>query len=187
MEFENLVRDNIRELQAYSCAREEFEGRDAVLLDANENPYVTEYNRYPDPYQRELKQRIAGLKGIDEARLVLGNGSDELIDMLIRTVCVPGRDNVVVFSPGYSMYEVSARVNDTEVRDLALDDDFMPEWEGLWGRVDERTKIIFFCTPNNPVGNVLPLEKIREVALRFGGVVVVDEAYIDFEIGRAHV
>lgn len=180
MEFESLVRDNIRELQAYSCAREEFEGTDAVLLDANENPYVTEYNRYPDPYQRELKQRIAELKGIDTDRLVLGNGSDELIDMLIRTVCVPGRDNVVVFSPGYSMYEVSARVNDTEVRGLVLDDSFMPEWEGLWGRVDERTKIIFFCTPNNPVGNVLPLEKIREVALRFAGLVVVDEAYIDF-------
>lgn len=180
MRIESLVRDNVRALQAYSCAREEFEGRDAVLLDANENPLATEYNRYPDPYQRELKRCIAGLKGVDVSRLVLGNGSDELIDMLIRTVCVPGQDNVIVFSPGYSMYEVSARVNDVEVRNLMLDDDFMPEWEGLFERVDERTKIIFFCTPNNPVGNVLPLENIRRVALNFNGLVVVDEAYIDF-------
>ena len=114
------------------------------------------------------------------SRLVLGNGSDELIDMLIRTVCVPGRDNIIVFSPGYSMYEVSARVNGTEVRNLVLDDSFMPEWERIFERVDERTKIIFFCTPNNPVGNVIPLDEIRRVALRFDGLVVVDEAYIDF-------
>ena len=180
MEFENLVRENIRELEAYSCARREFEGAGAVLLDANENPFASEYNRYPDPYQRELKQQVARLKGVDVSRLVLGNGSDELIDMLIRTVCVPGRDNIIVFSPGYSMYEVSARVNGTEVRNLVLDDDFMPEWERIFERVDERTKIIFFCTPNNPVGNVIPLDEIRRVASRFDGLVVVDEAYIDF-------
>lgn len=180
MEFENLVRENIRELEAYSCARGEFEGAGTVLLDANENPFASEYNRYPDPYQRELKQQVARLKGVDVSRLVLGNGSDELIDMLIRTVCVPGRDNIIVFSPGYSMYEVSARVNGTEVRNLVLDDDFMPEWERIFERVDERTKIIFFCTPNNPVGNVIPLDGIRRVALRFDGLVVVDEAYIDF-------
>ena len=167
MEFENLVRENIRELEAYSCARGEFEGAGAVLLDANENPFASGYNRYPDPYQRELKQQVARLKGVDVSRLVLGNGSDELIDMLIRTVCVPGRDNIIVFSPGYSMYEVSARVNGTEVRNLVLDDDFMPEWERIFERVDERTKIIFFCTPNNPVGNVIPLDEIRRVALRF--------------------
>ncbi|MBC5621809.1 histidinol-phosphate transaminase [Butyricimonas sp. NSJ-56] len=180
MEFENLVRENIRELEAYSCARGEFEGAGAVLLDANENPFASGYNRYPDPYQRELKQQVARLKEVDVSRLVLGNGSDELIDMLIRTVCVPGRDNIIVFSPGYSMYEVSARVNGTEVRNLVLDDDFMPEWEGIFERVDERTRIIFFCTPNNPVGNVIPLDEIRRVASRFDGLVVVDEAYIDF-------
>lgn len=178
--FENIVRDNIKELQAYSCAREEFDGVGVVLLDANENPFDTGYNRYPDPYQRELKGMIAGLKGVEVSRLVLGNGSDELIDILIRTVCVPGVDNVIVFSPGYSMYEVSAKVNDVEVRRLDLDADFMPEWDRLPSFVDVHTKLIFFCTPNNPVGNVLPLERIRQVARWFEGLVVVDEAYIDF-------
>lgn len=178
--FENIVRGNIKELQAYSCAREEFDGTGVVLLDANENPFDTGFNRYPDPYQRELKGMIAELKGVEVSRLVLGNGSDELIDMLIRTVCVPGVDNVIVFSPGYSMYEVSAKINDVEVRRLDLDADFMPEWDRLPLFVDTRTKLIFFCTPNNPVGQVLPLEGIRQVARWFEGLVVVDEAYIDF-------
>ena len=179
-DLKDLVRPNVWNLKPYSSARDEFHGDASVFLDANENPFASEYNRYPDPYQRELKQQVARLKGVDVSRLVLGNGSDELIDMLIRTVCVPGRDNIIVFSPGYSMYEVSARVNGTEVRNLVLDDDFMPEWERIFERVDERTKIIFFCTPNNPVGNVIPLDGIRRVALRFDGLVVVDEAYIDF-------
>lgn len=180
MDFRKIVRDNIRGLQGYSCAREEFEGTGVVLLDANENPFESGYNRYPDPYQRELKKVIGRLKGVEVARLVLGNGSDELIDMLIRTVCVPRQDNVIVFSPGYSMYEVCARVNDVEVRRLELDEEFMPWWDMLFDRVDQYTKMIFFCTPNNPVGNVIPLERIEWVAARFDGLVVVDEAYIDF-------
>lgn len=180
MEFSEIVRDNIRGLQGYSCAREEFEGTGVMFLDANESPFESGYNRYPDPYQRELKEAIGSLKGVEVGRLVLGNGSDELIDMLIRTICVPRRDNVIVFSPGYSMYEVCARVNDVEVRRLDLDEGFMPGWDTLFDHVDQCTKMIFFCTPNNPVGNVIPLERIERVAARFDGVVVVDEAYVDF-------
>lgn len=176
----DIVRENIKGLQAYSCARAEFEGTDVTLLDANENPFASEYNRYPDPFQRELKREIGRLKGVEVSRLVLGNGSDELIDMLIRTVCTPRRDNIIVFSPGYSMYEVSGRVNDVEVRCLELDEEFQPGWNMLLDSVDQFTKMIFFCTPNNPVGNVIPLERIREVASRFDGIIVVDEAYIDF-------
>mgnify|MGYP004601874467 CR=1 FL=1 len=178
--LEDIVRDNIKALEPYSCAREEFEGMEEIWLDANENPYATEYNRYPDPFQRELKREIGRLKGVDVARLVLGNGSDELIDMLIRTVCTPRRDNLIVFSPGYSMYEVWGRVNEVEVRSLELDAQFQPDWKSLFEHVDACTKIIFFCTPSNPVGNVIPLEQIREIASRFDGLVVVDEAYIDF-------
>ena len=179
-EFGDIVRENVKGLQADSCARAEFEGTNVTLLDANENPFASEYNRYPDPFQRELKREIGRLKGVEVSRLVLGNGSDELIDMLIRTVCTPRRDNMLVFSPGYSMYEVSGRVNDVEVRCLELDGEFQPEWNTLFDSVDRFTKMIFFCTPNNPVGNVIPLERIREVASRFDGIVVVDEAYIDF-------
>ena len=157
----DIVRENIKGLQAYSCARAEFEGTDVTLLDANENPFASEYNRYPDPFQRELKREIGRLKGVEVSRLVLGNGSDELIDMLIRTVCTPRRDNIIVFSPGYSMYEVSGRVNDVEVRCLELDEEFQPGWNMLLDSVDQFTKMIFFCTPNNPVGNVIPLERIR--------------------------
>ena len=179
-EFRDIVRENIRELQAYSCARQEFEGTGVTLLDANENPFASEYNRYPDPFQRELKREIGQLKQVDVSRIVLGNGSDELIDMLVRTVCIPRQDNIIVFSPGYSMYEVSGRINDVEVRSLELDEGLMPGWNTLFDSVDQFTKIIFFCTPNNPVGNVIPLDRIREVASRFDGIVVVDEAYIDF-------
>ena len=179
-EFGDMVRENVKGVQAYSCARAEFEGTNVTLLDANENPFASEYNRYPDPFQRELKREIGRLKGVEVSRLVLGNGSDELIDMLIRTVCTPRRDNMLVFSPGYSMYEVSGLVNDVEVRRLELDGEFQPEWNTLFDSVDRFTKMIFFCTPNNPVGNVIPLERIREVASHFDGIVVVDEAYIDF-------
>ena len=179
-EFGDIVRENVKGLQAYSCARAEFEGTNVTLLDANENPFASEYNRYPDPFQWELKREIGRLKRVEVSWLVLGNGSDELIDMLIRTVCTPRRDNMLVFSPGYSMYEVSGRVNDVEVRCLELDGEFQPEWSTLFDSVDRFTKMIFFCTPNNPVGNVIPLERIREVASHFDGIVVVDEAYIDF-------
>ena len=178
--IERNIRENIRSLKGYSCAREEFSGKDVILLDANENPYNTLYNRYPDPYQQELKKTLAKLKGVKVEQMILGNGSDELIDMLIRTTCEPNRDNMIVFSPGYSMYEVSGAINGVEIRSLDLTAGFEPEWETLFDNVDSFTKLIFFCTPNNPVGNSLPLEKISGVAKHFNGFVIVDEAYIDF-------
>lgn len=174
-------------MQPYSCARDEYSGEQAVFLDANENPYETGYNRYPDPYQRQLKARLAEIKGVPVERMVLGNGSDEIIDLLIRTTCEPGVDNLVVFSPGYSMYEVSAAINAVEVRKINLTPEFLPDWQTMWRQVDERTKLIFLCTPNNPTGKVIPYEEIEQLCREFGGLVVVDEAYVDFMDGRSAV
>lgn len=178
--IDTILRDNIRSLKAYSCARDEYSGEDAVFLDANENPYDTGYNRYPDPYQRKLKQAIARIKGVESADLMLGNGSDEIIDLLIRSVCNPGVDNIIVFSPGYSMYEVSAGTNDVEVRKIDLTPEFLPDWDEMKKQIDTHTKIIFLCTPNNPTGTVIPMEQIEKVCREFNGIVLVDEAYIDF-------
>ena len=149
MEIEKLIRKNIWELQPYSCAREEYEGGQAILLDANENPFDTGVNRYPDPYQRELKKELARLKEVKVDHMILGNGSDELIDLLIRSFCEPAEDNIVVFSPGYAMYEVSAAINRVGVKKIDLTADLLPDWSELRRRVDDRTKLIFLCTPNN--------------------------------------
>lgn len=180
MKIEQLIRANIRQLQPYSCARDEYKGKEATFLDANENPFETGYNRYPDPHQRQLKARLAEIKGVEEKRMVLGNGSDEIIDLLIRTVCEPGVDNLVVFSPGYSMYEVSAAINAVEVRKINLTPEFLPDWTRMWQVVDAHTKMIFLCTPNNPTGKVIPIEDIEQLCREFQGLVVVDEAYVDF-------
>lgn len=180
MTIANLVRENIRMLQPYSCARDEFNGENALLLDANENPYDNGYNRYPDPYQQKLKQKIAQLKKVPVENIVLGNGSDEIIDLLIRSFCEPGRDNLVVFSPGYSMYEVSAAINEVEVKKINLTLEFLPDWEEMYRQIDGYTKIIFLCTPNNPTGKVIPFGQIEQLCRNFSGLVVVDEAYVDF-------
>lgn len=180
MKIDQLIRENIKNLQPYSCARDEYSGVSAVFLDANENPYDTGYNRYPDPHQRELKKVLSGLKGVPVENMVLGNGSDEIIDMLIRSVCEPAQDNIIVFSPGYSMYEVSAAINNVEVRKINLTPGFLPDWDEMWKQADERTKIVFLCTPNNPTGKVIPIGQIEAVCRDFGGLVLVDEAYIDF-------
>ena len=187
MKVEELIRDNIRVLEGYSSARDEFSGKHATFMDANESPFDTGYNRYPDPHQRELKRAIARVKGIDPERLILGNVSDELIDMLIRSTCEPGRDHAIVFSPSSAMYEVAARINNVEVRSLPLGDNMEPQWNTLFDAVNERSRLIFLCSPNNPTGNLWPLERIEEVASRFPGWVVVDEAYMDFaEVTGAH-
>ncbi|MDR1415708.1 MAG: histidinol-phosphate transaminase [Odoribacteraceae bacterium] len=178
--IEGLIRENILALEPYTCARQEFSGTDATLLDANESPYDTGFNRYPDPFQRELKRAVARVKGLDESRLVLGNGSDELIDMLVRVTCEPGRDNMIVFSPSYAMYGVCGRVNGVETRVLDLDEGFEPRWDALLDNADEHTRLIFLCSPNNPTGNRWSLERTRELAGRFNGWLVVDEAYMDF-------
>ena len=180
MEIETLIRKNIWELQPYSCAREEYEGGQAILLDANENPFDTGVNRYPDPYQRELKKELARLKEVKVDHMILGNGSDELIDLLIRSFCEPAEDNIVVFSPGYAMYEVSAAINRVGVKKIDLTADLLPDWSELRRRVDDRTKLIFLCTPNNPTGKVIPYGQIERLCGEFQGMVIVDEAYIDF-------
>lgn len=180
MRIEDLIRVNIRELRPYSCARDEYSGGQAILLDANENPYENGYNRYPDPYQRELKAILSGIRQVPEDRILLGNGSDEIIDLLIRSFCEPLDDHLIVFSPGYAMYEVCAAINRVEVRKMDLKPDFLPDWESMWKRVDKHSKLLFLCSPNNPTGKVIPYGELEAVCRDFEGLVVVDEAYIDF-------
>ena len=180
MEIDNLVRSNVKRLQPYSCEREDYKRQGFSLLDANENPYGGIYRRYPDPLQQELKQCLREVKGFTPERLTIGNGSDELIDLLLRTFCSPREDNIITISPTYPMYGIYAQVNEVEIRESLLDKDLMPVPEDILGRADKHTKLIFLCTPNNPTGNTIPLDTICRLASRFQGLVVVDEAYIDF-------
>lgn len=175
-----LVRPNIRKLCPYSTARDEYEGSLGVFLDANESPYPTGWNRYPDPRQKALKERIAAIKGVKVENVFLGNGSDEAIDLVFRVFCVPGEDNVVSISPSYGMYEVAADINDTALRRVSLREDFSLPVENLLAACDAHTKAIFLCSPNNPSGNAIPNEVVFDILERFHGIVVVDEAYIDF-------
>ena len=182
--LENLVRRNIWNLTPYSCARDEFKGRAAsVFIDANENPYGT-LNRYPDPLQEELKVKIAAVKGVSSECIFLGNGSDEAIDLVYRIFCEPRQDNVVAIAPTYGMYGVCADINDVEYRGVLLNDDFSLDADRLLAAVDERTKVIWLCSPNNPTGNALQREAIERVLTEFQGIVVVDEAYADFSDAR---
>ncbi len=179
--LESLVRKNILALTPYSCARDEFKGRAAsVFLDANENPYNTPFNRYPDPLQEELKDRLAQVKGVSAGRIFLGNGSDEAIDLVYRIFCEPRQDNVVAISPTYGMYAVCADINDVEYRAVALNDDFTLDADLLLAATDAHTKVIWICSPNNPTGNALSRAAIEKVLTTFQGIVVVDEAYSDF-------
>ena len=175
-----LVRPNIAALTPYSTARDEYDGPIGIFLDANESPYENGYNRYPDPHQAELKARIGGIKGIPVKNLFLGNGSDEAIDLVFRIFCEPGKDNAVIMAPSYGMYGVAAAINDVEVRSVRLDENFNLDSEALLGACDDRTKVIFLCSPNNPSGNAFELKQLLDICNRFPGVVVVDEAYADF-------
>lgn len=181
---DRLVRRNIRDLRPYSSARSEFEGVADVFLDANENsfgsPAGTGLNRYPDPLQKELKAAIAELKGIEASSIFVGNGSDEAIDLLFRIFCEPGHDEVIICPPTYGMYRVSADINDVAVREVPLTPDFQLDLAAVRGAITENTKLVFVCSPNNPTGNVMTHESVVELAESFGGIVVVDEAYIDF-------
>lgn len=179
-QIEHLIRPNIRQLCPYSTARDEYQGKIGVFLDANESPYPTGWNRYPDPRQKDLKERIAPLKGVDPSEIFLGNGSDEAIDLVFRIFCEPGRDNVVAISPSYGMYTVSAAINDIEVRSVQLREDFSLPSEELLAACDSHTKVIFLCSPNNPSGNAFSNAEVFGILDRFDGIVVVDEAYIDF-------
>ena len=180
MNVKELVRPNISRLTPYSSARNEFTGVARVFLDANENPYNEPYNRYPDPLQREVKERLAALKGVKSENIFLGVGSDEGIDLAYRIFCRPGVDNVVAIAPSYGMYEVCADINDIEYRKVPLDDEYEWEVESLLAATDENTKLMWICSPNNPTGNAYSLEKVKQLAKAFAGIVMVDEAYIDF-------
>ncbi|PRZ02105.1 histidinol-phosphate transaminase [Marinilabilia salmonicolor] len=175
-----LLRPNIRDLKPYSSARDEFSGEAAVFLDANENPFNAPFNRYPDPYQRELKKRIAAIKEISAENIFLGNGSDEAIDIAIRAFCEPGKDNIVSISPTYGMYQVAADINNIDVKKVLLTPDFELDAEALLKAADEHTKIIFLCSPNNPTGNCFSPQEVKKILDEFNGIVVLDEAYIDF-------
>ena len=178
--IESLVRPNIRAMVPYSTARDEFKGVAEVFMDANESPFDNGYNRYPDPSQAKLKRRIAEIKGVDVQNIFVGNGSDEAIDLCFRIFCNPGLDNAIAIAPSYGMYSTCAAVNDVEMREVLLNDDFSLPVERLLDAADNNSKLLFICSPNNPTGNVFPREEIERILQEFDGMVVLDEAYIDF-------
>lgn len=178
--LKQLVRPNIWNLKPYASARHEFEGQAEVYLDANENPYDTGYNRYPDPLQWELKQLIAEEKKVAAEQIFLGNGSDEAIDLLFRIFCEPGKDNAIILPPTYGMYKVTADICNVKLKEIPLTVDYQPRLEEILNRADAQSKLLFLCTPNNPTGNCFEEEVMRQLLEGFAGIVVVDEAYIDF-------
>lgn len=180
--IKNLVRPNVAKLQPYSSARDEFKatGSEMVFLDANENPFQTDVNRYPDPQQRSLKSELAKLKSVESENILLGNGSDEVLDLLYRAFCEPGKDNVITLPPTYGMYKVLANINNIENREIQLSKDFEPNVTEILKSIDRNTKMIFLCSPNNPTGNSFAGDKILELLESFDGLIIIDEAYIDF-------
>jgi histidinol-phosphate aminotransferase len=193
-----ILRENIKNLIPYSSARDEFKKEDLpqdklepIFLDANENsfgsPLPVSYNRYPDPLQRELKQKISAIKGVPPENIFLGNGSDEAIDILFRAFCRPGQDNVIILPPTYGMYEVSANINDVEIRKVSLTADFQLDLEGIAEAIDEKTKLIFICSPNNPTGNSIDRNSIETILANFEGLVVIDEAYINYSKQKSFI
>jgi histidinol-phosphate aminotransferase len=184
-----LIRENIKKLKPYSSARSEFSGMASVFLDANENafgsPLMKWYNRYPDPLQWEVKRKISTIKNIAAENILLGNGSDECIDLLIRAFCDPQKDNIIICPPTYGMYEVYAHINDVDVKEVPLLQNFQLNLDGLEQAIDENTKLIFLCSPNNPTGNSMEREDIEVVLNNFDGIVIIDEAYINFSHYRS--
>ena len=179
-QLKELVRENIWKLKPYSCARDEFKGEAKAYLDANENPFNTLYNRYPDPLQWAVKEKIAELKYVKPSQIMLGVGSDEPIDLIFRVFCEPKTDNVVAINPTYGMYGVCADINNVEYRQVSLEADYSLNAEKVLAAVDNNTKVIFLCSPNNPTGNLLNTTEIEKILKGFDGIVVIDEAYIDF-------
>ena len=180
-DLKELTRPNIWALKPYSSARDEYNGAEAsVFLDANENPYNTPNNRYPDPMQRELKNMIAPIKKVDPDTIFLGNGSDEAIDLVYRAFCIPGVDNVAAIDPTYGMYQVCADVNDVEYRKVLLDENYQFSADKLLAATDDHTKLVFLCSPNNPTGNNLDRREMEKLLDTFQGLVIIDEAYSDF-------
>jgi histidinol-phosphate aminotransferase len=180
----NILRENIKNLTPYSSARDEFQGEASVYLDANENafgsPLEDQYNRYPDPLQYNVKKRLSEIKGLPVRNIFLGNGSDEAIDILFRSFCNPGVDNVILVPPTYGMYEVSANINDIRTKKVSLTEEFQLNLQGIAEAIDKNTKLIFICSPNNPTGNSINRDDVETLLNNFDGIVVVDEAYINF-------
>ena len=195
-ELEKLVRDNIRRLTPYSSARHEFKGEASVFLDANENSYGSpvslsspegerlgvrvSFNRYPDPLQWQLKFALTKIKGVPAENIFIGNGSDEVIDLAYRIFCNPGKDNVIICPPTYGMYEVSANINDVEIRKVNLTENFQLDVDGILAATDQNTKLLFICSPNNPTGNNMNRQDVELLLNNFTGIVIIDEAYINF-------
>lgn len=178
--LDKLVRENVKNLKPYSSARDEYMGDASIYLDANENPYNVPYSRYPDPLQRQLKAKIAEVKHVYPENIFLGNGSDEPIDLLIRAFCEPKIDNIVAIDPTYGMYQVAANINSVEYRKVLLSEDFSLDTSKILSAVDSNTKLIFLCSPNNPTGNYLDENEVIKIIKNFEGIVIIDEAYIDF-------
>ncbi len=182
--LDNLLRENIKRLVPYSSARDEFKGEARIYLDANENSYGSplpkQYNRYPDPLQWTVKNRLSEVKGIPAENIFLGNGSDECIDVLYRVCCEPGKDNVIIVPPTYGMYEVSANINDVELKKVPLTTDYQLDIPAIEAAIDDHTKMIFICSPNNPTGNSMNHQDIEIILNNYFGLVVIDEAYINF-------
>jgi histidinol-phosphate aminotransferase len=186
-DINKLVRKNILAMKPYSSARDEFQGEAEVFLDANENPYPSPYNRYPDPLQLKVKEQLGRLKGVSSEQIFLGNGSDEGIDLLIRAFCEPNRDSILITEPTYGMYSVCAEVNAVNIQKVTLSETFDLDTEAINKKVDQTTRIIFLCSPNNPTANLLSRTKVLEVISSFNGIVVIDEAYIDFASSESFI
>ena len=181
--LENLIRENIKSLKPYSSARDEYKDAtidDMIFLDANENPFQNGVNRYPDPQQNNVKDLLSDIKGISKENILLGNGSDEVLDLIFRAFCEPKKDNIITLPPTYGMYSVLANINAIENRKILLNTDYQPKVNQILDAVDEQSKILFLCSPNNPSGNSFSVEKVEELLQKFKGLVVIDEAYIDF-------
>lgn len=187
----SLLRDNIKNLVPYSSARDEFKGDATIFLDANENslgsPLMTWYNRYPDPLQLKVKEKLSEIKTVPVPNIFLGNGSDECIDILFRVCCEPGKDNIIIVPPTYGMYEVCANINDVQIKKVPLTPDFQLDLTGIEEAVDDHTKMIFLCSPNNPTGNALLREDVEIILNNYFGLVVIDEAYINFSRYRSFI
>ena len=187
IDINTLVRRNVLTMKPYSSARDDFHGEAEVFLDANENPYPSPYNRYPDPLQWKVKERLAEIKGVKPGQIFLGNGSDEPIDLIVRAFCEPNQDSILITEPTYGMYKVCAEVNAVNVQQVLLTPEFDLDLEAIPNTFDATTKVIYLCSPNNPTGNLLSRDKIVEVLKRFYGLVVVDEAYIDFTKSKSFI
>ena len=187
MKLEKLVRKNIKSLKPYSSARDEFKelSDDMVFLDANENPFENGVNRYPDPQQTKLKIELSKLKNIPENQILLGNGSDEVLDLIFRAFCEPKEDNIITLPPTYGMYKVLANINSIEEKEVLLSVDFQPDISKILNGVDANTKLLFLCSPNNPTGNSFTKKSVEKLLKTFSGLVIIDEAYIDFSAEKS--